>query len=409
MSSIRIKKSINGFFDKWVRPEFSLAGRSWLFFQVCGGAGVVFAIALMLVLARLSGLSVLLMGGLIVADLLACLALVMGTKIILGEGRLTYCHHEISLIVVTAAIAWLLDQPVLNYLDVSILGLGLGLACGRVGCLMAGCCHGTPSRCGVRYDAAHVAAGFSPYYAGARFFPIQTVEAVWVAAIVFLGSWMVLRGYPAGAALSLYVCAYGAGRFFFELLRADTDRAYFRGFSESQWISLLLMIAVVTGEFAGVLPFQWWHIVVTAFVSSVMLAVTIKRRLQRGLDYRLLLPRHMEELAHALDTTSNHADHNGGGARVRSKGIPIDCTSLGVQISAGRIKVAGSHVYHYALSNKTASMTEPSAQVVARLILQLRHPRATSNLIAGNRGVFHLLVSEGASLECGGLAPLCYR
>lgn len=393
MSSTVIKRSVNGFFDRFVRPEFSFAGRTWLFFQVCGGAGVVFAIALMLTLAALSGLSLTLMGALIVADLIACLALTMITKIILGEERLTYCHHEISLILITALIAWLVGQPVLSYLDVSILGLGLGLACGRVGCLMAGCCHGTPARSGVRYGAAHVAAGFSPYYSGARFFPIQIVEAIWVAAIVFVGSWMVLRGYPAGMALSLYICAYGAGRFFFEFLRADTDRAYFRGFSESQWISLLLMVLVVIGEFAGVLPFQWWHFVVTALVSSAMFVVAIRRRLQRGLDYRLLLPRHMEELAHALDATSNHVDRNGGGSCVRSSGVPVDCTSLGVQISAGRIKVAGSQLYHYALSNKSANMTEASARVVARLILQLRHPRGTSDLIAGNRGVFHLLVS----------------
>lgn len=393
MNADVIKRSINGLFDGFVRPEFSLAGRSWLFFQVCGGTGVVCAIVLMLTLAGFSGLSVLFMGVLIVVDLIACLAMIMITKIILGEERLTYCHHEISLIVVTALIAWLVDQPVLSYLDVSILGLGLGLACGRVGCLMAGCCHGTPARCGVRYGAAHVAAGFSPYYAGARFVPIQIVEAMWVATIVFVGSWIVLRGYPPGMALSLYICAYGAGRFFFEFLRADADRAYWRGFSESQWISLLLMVLVVIGEFAGVLPFQWWQFVVTVLVSIVMLVVAVKRWSQRGLDYRLMLPRHLEELAHALDATSNHADGNGGGSRARASGVPIDCTSLGVQISAGRIKVAGKHLYHYALSNRTANMSEDSARVVARLILQLRHPIGTSDLVAGNCGVFHLLVS----------------
>lgn len=390
MNADWIKRSVNGLFDGFVRPEFSFAGRSWLFFQVCGGAGVAFAIVLMLTLAVFSGLSVTLMGALIVADLIACLALTMITKIILGEERLTYCHHEISLILVTVLIVWLVGQPILSYLDVSILGLGIGLACGRVGCLMAGCCHGTPARCGVRYGSAHVAAGFSPYYSGARFVPIQIVEAMWVAAIVFAGSWMVLRGFPAGMALSLYICAYGAGRFFFEFVRADTDRAYFKGFSESQWISLLLMVLVVTGEFAGVLPFQWWTVAATALVSIVMLVVALRRR---SSDYRLLLPRHMEELAHALDATSNHAGRNGGGSRVRASGVPIDCTSLGVQISAGRIKVAGKHLYHYAVSNKTANMTEDSARVVARLILQLRHPVGTSDLIAGNRGVFHLLVS----------------
>ncbi|MDQ2974557.1 MAG: prolipoprotein diacylglyceryl transferase [Acidobacteriota bacterium] len=390
-----MNRSINVIFDKSVHPEFSLGGRSWSAFQVCGGAGLVLTIVLMLTLAALSGLSVYIMAGLVVADLLACLTLAMITKIILGEERLTYCHHEIAIILVTAALSWVLGQPILSYLDVSILGLGLGLACGRVGCLMAGCCHGRPSRWGVCYGPEHVAAGFSPYFAGTRFFPAQIVESMWVGGIVTIGCLLVLGGYPAGMATALYICAYGAGRFFLEFVRADTDRAYLWGFSESQWLSLMLMLAVALGEFLGILPFQWWHIATTTLVALTMLAVAIRRRLPSDANYKLLLPRHMEEIAQALDSTSNRADNNGARPRYRSlrSGIPIDCTSLGVQISAGRIKVAGSYLYHYALSYQTANMTQASAKALARLILQLRHPSGRSNLIAGNRGVFHLLVT----------------
>src|ERR1044071_3424202 len=189
---------INSCFDKLVQPAFSLFGRSWLCFQVFGGAGVVLAIGLMLTLARLSGLSVLVMAGLIVADLLTCLGLAMITKVILGEERLTYCHHEIAIILVTTLLTWLLAEPVLSYLDISILGLGLGLLCGRVGCLMAGCCHGRPARWGVRYGPEHVAAGFSPYYAMTRFLPIQLIESLWVGSIVAVGCVLVWRGYPPG-------------------------------------------------------------------------------------------------------------------------------------------------------------------------------------------------------------------
>jgi hypothetical protein len=326
---------------------------------------------------------------------LACLTLIMITKIILGEERLTYCHHEIALILVTTVLSGLLGQPILSYLDVSVLGLGLGLMCGRVGCLLVGCCHGTPYPWGVCYGAEHVAAGFSPYYAGTRFFPIQIIESMWVGGTVVIGCLLVLDGYPPGMATALYICAYGTGRFFFEFVRADTDRAYLWGFSESQWISLMLMCAVVLGEFLSILPFQWWHTAATALVSLTMLAVAIRRQLQRDINYQLLLPRHIEEIAQALATNSNHADNNGAGSRHHSlrSGIPIDCTSLGVQISAGRIKVAGSYLYHYALSNQTAKLSEASARALARLILQLRHPSGRSDLIAGHRGVFHLLVS----------------
>lgn len=390
-----MKRSINAFFDRFVHPAFSLRGRSWSCFQVFGGAGLVLAIGLMLTLAALSGLSVLAMSVMVVADLVACLALAIITKIILGEERLTYCHHEIAIIIVTAVLASLFGQPILGYLDASILGLGLGLMCGRVGCLMAGCCHGLPWGWGVRYGPEHATAGFSPYYGLTRFFPIQIIESIWVGGIVSVGGLLVLGGYPSGMALSLYICAYGAGRFFLEFVRADTDRAYLWGFSESQWLSLILMSAVVLGEFAGILPFQWWHAAATVLVALTMLAVAISRRLETDVNYQLLLPRHIEEMAQALDSTSNHADNNGAGSRRQSlrSGIPIDCTSLGVQISAGRINVAGTHLYHYALSNQTANMSEVSARVLAKLILRIRHPSGRSDLIAGNRGVFHLLVA----------------
>lgn len=389
-----MKSAVNNFFDRLVRPAFKFGGRSWSCFQVFGGLGLMLAIVLMLVLADVTGLSLPVMSLLIVVDVVAFLALIMGTKIILGEERLTYCHHEIVLLAATAFLSWLLAQPVLSFLDVSILGLGLGLMCGRVGCLMVGCCHGRPARWGVRYGAEHVAAGFSPYYAMTRFLPIQLIESLWVGSIVAVGSVLVWRGYPPGTALPLYICAYGTGRFFFEFVRADTDRAYVLGFSESQWISLGLMLLVVGGEFGGVLPLHWWHVAVTVLVTLTLLAVAVSRRLQSDRDYQLLLPRHLEEIAQALDATADHAETNGGGAQpqLRRAGIAIDCTSLGVQISAGRIKVTGNLLYHYALSNRAANMTAGNARRLAKLIVQLRHPAARNDLVAGKQGVFHLLV-----------------
>jgi hypothetical protein len=389
-----MKRALNSFFDKLVRPAFKFGGRSWSCFQLFGGLGVVLAIVLMLTLARVTGLAMPVMGLMIVVDVVAFLALIMGTKIVLGEERLTYCHHEIVLLVVTAFVSWLLAQPVLSFLDISTLSLGLGLMCGRVGCLMVGCCHGRPSRWGVRYGPEHVAAGFSPYYAMTRFLPIQIIESFWVGGVVAVGCLLVLRGDPPGTALSLYICAYGTGRFFFEFVRADTDRAYVWGFSESQWLSLGLMLLVVCGEFGGILSLHWWHVAVTVLVTLTVLVLAASRRLQSETNYQLLLPRHVEEIAQALDSTANHADSNGGGTNrhLRRAGIAIDCTSLGIQISAGRIKVAGSLLYHYALSNRKANMTEANARSLAKLIVQLRHPAARSDLVAGRQGVFHLLV-----------------
>jgi prolipoprotein diacylglyceryltransferase len=52
---------------------------------------------------------------------------------------------------VAAAFLWLLHEhePIIPYLDVTILVIGIFLVCGRIGCLMVGCCHGKPHRWGV--------------------------------------------------------------------------------------------------------------------------------------------------------------------------------------------------------------------------------------------------------------------
>lgn len=101
------------------------------------------------------------------------LGMVMATKIITGEERLSYCDHEIVIMVVAALFLWLTHQPILFYLDITILGIGTFLFCGRIGCLMVGCCHGRPYHWGVCYRPEHAAVGFPPYYVGVRLFPIQ--------------------------------------------------------------------------------------------------------------------------------------------------------------------------------------------------------------------------------------------
>src|SRR5439155_22019386 len=100
-------------------------------------------------------------------------------------------HHEIDVMINAALLLWLLGQPLLPYLDLTILGIGMFLACGRVGCLMVGCCHGRPHSWGVRYKQEHADAGFAPYYVGVRLFPIQAVESLWVLSIVIVGNFFV--------------------------------------------------------------------------------------------------------------------------------------------------------------------------------------------------------------------------
>jgi hypothetical protein len=373
----------NRCFDKLVRSEVQIRHRSVSAFQVCGYAGYTLAIVLGVILVTNRGLSLWVMGGLVLASALTFLALAMATKIIVGEERLIYYHHEIAIMVVATLLLWVWRQPILPYLDVVILGIGLFLVCGRVGCLMVGCCHGRPHQWGVCYRKTHVDAGFTPYFVGIRLFPIQAVESLWVLVTVAVGTILVLNGFPPGEALAWYVVVYDIGRFCFELMRGDPTRPYFLGFSEGQWISLFLMGIVVSAELSGLLTFHPWHFAATVCMVFLMVAITFSRR-KRGIGrYQLLHPHHVKEIADTVGSVPAIPE--------KTMEVLVGCTSLGILISAGTIKGPAGPVHHYTLSCRDRIMTEDSAKIVAGVIRQFKHFSGPSRIIKREGGVFHIL------------------
>jgi hypothetical protein len=61
------------------------------------------------------------------------LLLAIGVKIITGEESIVYYHHEIAILVTCSIVLKLMHEPVLPYLDISILGVATFLAFGRIG------------------------------------------------------------------------------------------------------------------------------------------------------------------------------------------------------------------------------------------------------------------------------------
>jgi Prolipoprotein diacylglyceryl transferase len=404
--NLPLREVFNIELDKLVGPEVPVLRRSLSAFRVCGVMGLGLAILIAMILVIYSGLSPLVMAGLVVAAVSVFFGLVMATKIITGEEKIIYYHHEIAVMVVAALFLWLMRQPILPFLDITILGIGTGLFCGRIGCLMVGCCHGRPYHWGVCYRPEHAEAGFTPYLVGVRLFPIQAVESLWVFCIVVLGITLILRGWPPGTALAWYVVAYDTGRFCFEFVRGDPDRPYLWGFSQPQWISVVLMWFVVWAEITGALPFQWWHSVVTAGLMLAMITITLKRRFQKTARYDLLHPRHVREVAEALrlfNGTEDKTQNARGWTVLPRSSIPttlhLACTSLGVQISAGRVRDVASDLHHYTFSCRNGGMTEETARTLADLVLQLQRANDKGELVNGNRHVFHLLVRPFSGKE----------
>ncbi len=354
------------------RPEVALAGRPLPAFRLCGWAGLAVAVALAIGLVAARGLSPAVMAAVVVVAVGAFLALALLSKVVTGRETLTYYHHQV---VVLGAVALLLrasGRPLLPYLDVTVLGVGLFLACGRVGCLMVGCCHGRPASWGVRYRDEHAAAGFPAYLVGVRLLPVQALESVWALAVSLAGAGLVLAGAAPGVALEWYLVAYAAGRFFLELVRGDAGRVYLLGFSEAQWTSLASPLAVTLAGAAGALPWRPWCAAMAALLPGAAAAVAVRRRLAAVPSHRLLRPRHVREVAEALAAPAH--------------GRPaVTTTSLGIRVSAG----AG----RYALSSATGDMDEAAARVLARLIAQLRPQDGARDLTVaeGRWGVFHVL------------------
>ena len=402
-ASMRSREMVNRYLEGLCHPRIGVVGQFLPAFQVWGVSGLAFAITLDAALVAHCRLSALLLVGIATVAVAAFLALAMFTKVISGEERIIYYHHEIAVMLVATALLWLTGQPMLPYLDITILGVGAFLAFGRLGCFMVGCCHGRPHRWGVRYTPEHAAEGFTHYYVGVQLFPIQLVESLWVSGVVVIGVFLILNGRPAGAALAWYVVAYDLGRFFFEFLRGDPDRPYLWSFSQPQWISVVLMVLVVGLEQLGLLPLTRWHFLAAAFLVAALLATAVRRRFQSLPKHRLLHPRHVGEIAAVMEAIAEPLYESPSPFRwtvVPGQGIGpntvlIGSTSAGVQISAGKIvDRQASPMRHYTLSCRGADMSEEAARLLAGIIGQLKHNSRSFQLIKGSRGVFHALFAE---------------
>lgn len=129
---------------------------------------------------------------------------------------------------------------------------GMAAACitaahslGRVGCLMAGCCHGSVSEsCGIYME-----------FAGAKVLPVQLYEAVFLAALCALFTVRALKRKSYN--LPMYMVLYGVWRFFIEYLRGDVRGGTIVSFLSPSQLTAVFMVAggallwYIEGRFAA--------------------------------------------------------------------------------------------------------------------------------------------------------------
>ena len=114
-------------------------------------------------------------------------------------------------------------------------------AFGRVGCFMAGCCHG------IEHDGIFAVTFTNSPAApnGVPLLPVQLFEAMGNLALAVVLTVLFLRN--AGISLGgFYLVCYGVMRFMLEFFRGDDIRGSVLALSTSQWISLLVLAVGIT-------------------------------------------------------------------------------------------------------------------------------------------------------------------
>ena len=359
------------------RATVVVLGRRIPAFQLFGILGWISAIGLACWLTGRQGWPLWVTGLLAALSIVTFVVLVAAVKLLTGEENIVYYHHEIAVAAISTLTLWLLGRPVLPYLDAVFMGLGLFLAWGRLGCFMVGCCHGRPCSWGVCYGPEHARAGFSRHLVGVRLFPIQLVEALIVAATVAAGAILIQRDVAPGTALAVYSIVYGLARFGLELFRGDVARPYWRGASEAQWTSFVILAALLALSGPGHVPGSGW-LLAAVLAMAVVLAVGWATDTPRR---RQLRPRHVAEIARLLEATAGAAD------------VHVGQTSLGLRISGNTVRDGERTLDMFAFSENDQSLDERTARRLARVIARLRRAPTDGELTRGRPGVYHVVVA----------------
>jgi phosphatidylglycerol:prolipoprotein diacylglycerol transferase len=156
------------------------------------------------------------------------------------------------------AAAYLCRQRKLNFLevgDVVVPSLFLGLAFGRVGCFLNGCCYG--DRCtlpwGVRFpmgsvpDMSLVLRGFlgADQDFSMRLHPTQLYSSLNALILFFLTSTYFYYRPRNGAVIALGALTYAITRFTIEFLRDDEVGQFGTSLTISQWLSIVMFLFAI--------------------------------------------------------------------------------------------------------------------------------------------------------------------
>src|SRR5262249_1076068 len=147
-----------------------------------------------------------------------------------------------------------------------------------------------------------------------------------------------------------------------------------------------LMSVTVCSEASRLLPLLLWHILVTTGLATTMAVIVVHRHFRAVPNHQLLHPRHIREIAEALEL----AVPRFVAASEHLPGIRVGYTSLGIQISGCENR--GQGLCHYTISSRDKPLSYGVARVLSTFICTLRSHARAFDLIQGRQDIFHCVV-----------------
>lgn len=140
--------------------------------------------------------------------------------------------------------------PTLAMLDVMAIVTCIVHGFGRIGCFMAGCCHGKPTESIVGIMFTNPVCQAEPLNTALH--PTQLYEAGLIFSLLMLLYSLKTRKQFNGQLFLLYLIIYALGRAVLEIFRGDVAR----GFIISDWLSHSQFISMIIIVVAGICYFR---------------------------------------------------------------------------------------------------------------------------------------------------------
>ena len=331
------------------RPFFNFRFKRVAAYHFFAGLGSVMGLAALIFMTFALKLSLVTVSLTLLTAVLVTYLYVKGVQRYTKKGSVVLFHYTAALFAGEYILLLLLNEPVLPYLEILFHAFGIVIAYTRIGCFMAGCCYGKPSRFGITYNKHHTRNGFPPLMRNVHLVPIQLVESAWLFLITGVSMYITFTHEQAGSGLATQLVLLSAGRYCFEFLRGDITRPYFRGFSRAQWTSMGVLLLVIGLEWAGTLPAQVWHIAVASFVFFT--AIHDRLAPENMLNNCIYAAAHLHELARTFDIFAK-----GSIIPVSShRAVHVRKTRCGIQLSESTVDIGGQSYRQVTMSSVHAA------------------------------------------------------